>query len=201
MSEIEIGLRILEHLFGTRSLDDTLTIPAAGDPANDVSMYGALRKVFDENTVLYNDWLNGGRLDLILNIIAADVIETTAGKLQVKEVSITAAANAGITTVATVATQPCVIEGIVIHADAAQTVDMTSCAVEGGVGQVVEFIGVVNAVQANLDAADKQVGWTGIVRLGVGKIVYIDLQGTGATAVDLTVVITYRASADGGVLT
>lgn len=122
------------------------------------------------------------------------------GRAQILEVSITDAANAGVTTVATVGTGPCLIESVVIHADAAQTGDMTSCAVEGGVGQVVEFIGAADAIQANLDAADKQVGWTGAVRLAVGKTITIDLQGTGATAVDLTIVIKYRACADGGVL-
>ena len=118
------------------------------------------------------------------------------------EVPITAAANAGVTTVATVTDQPCQIESVVIHADAAQTGDMTTCAVEGGVNQVVEFIGVADATQANLDAADKQVGWTGAVRLAAGKLITIDLQGTGATAVDLTITIKYRATTSlGGYLT
>lgn len=77
MSEVEINQRILEILLGSRSLDDTITIPAAADPANDVSFYGALRKVFDENTVLYNDWLNGGRLDLILDTLALEATLAT----------------------------------------------------------------------------------------------------------------------------
>ncbi len=128
------------------------------------------------------------------------VAPTVMGRSQILEVPITAAANGGITTVATVTTQPCLIESVVIHADAAQTGDMTTCAVEGGVGQVVEFIGVGDATQANLDAADKQVAWTGAVRLAATKIIYIDLQGTGATAVDLTITIKYRAAVDGGYL-
>lgn len=119
---------------------------------------------------------------------------------RIEEFSITAAANAGITTVATVTEQPCLIESIVIHADAAQTGDMTSCAVEGGVNQVIEFIAAGVAVQADLDAADKQVAWTGAVRLAAGKIIYIDLQGTGATAVDLTITIKYRPCIDNGYL-
>ncbi|TSA56342.1 hypothetical protein D4R42_03780 [bacterium] len=72
MSEVKIAQRVLEILLGSRSLDDTITIPAAADPANDVSLYGALRKVFDENTVLYDDWLNGGRLDVILDTLALE---------------------------------------------------------------------------------------------------------------------------------
>ena len=92
------------------------------------------------------------------------------------------------------------IKSIVVHADAAQTADMTTCAIEGGVGQVVEFIGTTDAVQANLSAADEQVSWTGAVRLAAGKIIYIDLQGSGATAVNLTVSIEYMVCVDGGYL-
>jgi len=120
------------------------------------------------------------------------------GVTQVKEVSIVAAANAGVTTVGTITSHPCLIKSVVIHADAAQTADMTTCAVEGGTGQVVEFIGTGDAIQANLDAADKQVSWYGSVRLDATKTIAIDLQGTGATAVDLTVTIEYIACVDGG---
>jgi len=129
-----------------------------------------------------------------------EVADRIAGETQEIEVSVTAAANAGITTLATVITQPCLIESIVIHADAAQTGDMTSCAVEGGVGQVVTFIGAGDAIQANLSAADEQVAWVGAARLATGKIIYIDLQGTGVTPVDLTITIQYYSCVDGGYL-
>lgn len=122
------------------------------------------------------------------------------GRTQIIEVSVTAAANAGVTTVATVTSQPCLMKTAVIHADAAQTGDMTTCALEGGTGQVVEFIGVGTATQGNLDAADKQVSWTGAVRLAATKVISVDLQGTGATAVDLTIIIEYEACVDGGYL-
>ena len=158
--------------------------PAAAAPANGVSFAEALRAIYDDT-----------------NAIAADVVDTKEGKLQIFEKSITAAANAGGTTVATITTQPCIIEGVVIHADAGQTADMTSCAVEGGGSQVVEFIGTDVAIQANLDTADDQVSWTGLVRLAATKTTEIDLQGTGATATDLTVVVVYRACVDGGYLT
>ncbi len=136
--------------------------------------------------------------------VVRDVLTTggsrLAGAPQIIEVSITAAANAGITAVATITDQPCLIESIVVHADGIQTGDMTSCAIEGGVNQVVEFISAAVAVQAALDAADKQVAFTGAVRFAAGKIIYIDLQGTGATAVDLTITIKYRACVGGGYL-
>jgi len=123
-----------------------------------------------------------------------------AGVPQVIEVSVTSAANAGNITIATITDQPCVIDSIVIHADTAQTTDLTSCAVYGGAGKVVTFISDSDATQANLDAADKQVSWTGAVRLAAGKTIVMSLEGTGSTAVDLTVTITYHAAVDGGYL-
>jgi len=162
---------------------------------------------------LYDDWIDGGRLDLILDAILADTgtdgvvvnsrtnaYKRLAGVTQVIEVSVTSAANAGDVTIATVTDQPCVIDSIIIHADTAQTTDLTSCAVYGGAGKVVTFISDTDATQANLDAADKQVSWTGAVRLAAGKTIVMSLVGTGSTAVDLTVTITYHAAVDGGYL-
>jgi hypothetical protein len=77
---------------------------------------------------------------------------------------------------------------------------MTTCAVEGGASQVVTFISTTDATEANLNAIDKQVAWEGAVRLAVSKTITIDLQGTGDTAADLTVTITYHAAVDGGYL-
>ncbi|MBA7658968.1 hypothetical protein ES703_66931 [subsurface metagenome] len=132
--------------------------------------------------------------------IDADVDPKVMGRSQIFEKSITSAANVGDVTVATITTQPCQIESIVIHADAAQTGDMTSCGVFGGAGKVITFIAAADAVQANLDAEDKQVAWTGAVRLAATKTIVISLVGTGATAVDLTIIIKYRACVSGGYL-
>ena len=122
------------------------------------------------------------------------------GVTQIKEFSITAAANAGLTTVATITDQGCWIEGIVEHSDGATTTDLTSAAIKGGASQVVEFISAVVAIRVDIDAENKQVGWDGAVWLPAGATIVIDLQGTGATAVDLTVPIKYRSSVDGGYL-
>lgn len=194
------------------------------------SVVALAKQIVADTGELQTDWVNGGRLDLIVDELTTqgdtnegkiDTIDTVVdanqdfldgttatptayrrehGRTQIIEVSITAAANAGVTTVATVTTQPCLIKSTVIHADAAQTADMTSCALEGGVSQVVEFISAATAVQASLDAADKQVSATGTWRLAATKTIAIDLQGTGATAVDLTVTIEYEACVDGGYL-
>ena len=132
--------------------------------------------------------------------IPALVDSKVMGRAQIFEKSITSAANVGDVTVATITTQPCLIESIVIHADAAQHADMTSCGIFGGTGKVVTFIAAADALEADLDAADKQVAWQGAVRLAATKTIVISLVGTGATAVDLTITIKYRASVAGGYL-
>ena len=122
------------------------------------------------------------------------------GKASFFEKSIISAANAGDVTVATITDNPCQIESIVIHADAAQTADMTSCGVFGGASKVITFIAAADALQADLDAIDKQVAWTGAVRLAATKTIVISLAGTGVTAVDLTIVLKYRPTGAGGYL-
>lgn len=123
------------------------------------------------------------------------------GRLQVKEISVTALANAASdTTLGTVTAQPCVIESIVIHADTVQPAHLTTCPVHGGAAKVVTFIGVGDATQANLDAIDKQVAWTGAVRLAATKTIVMVHNGTGVDPLDLTVTITYHAAIDGGYL-
>lgn len=126
---------------------------------------------------------------------------TIKKELEFLEVLVTSAANAGADTLlATVMKQPLYIELVVIYADAAQTADLTSCPVYGGTGKVITFVGANNAIQANLDAADRQVSWTGAVRLAVGTTIVMEHNGTGATALDLTVLIGYRYQIAGGFL-
>lgn len=142
--------------------------------------------------------LYDGQLGLI------DAVNRRLGNTQVLEVSVTSAANAGDVTLATITAQPCIIDSIIIHADAGQTGDLTSCAIYGGAAKVLTFIDATDAIQANLNAADKQVGWSasnsGNVRLAATKTIVMTLAGTGATAVNLTVTIIYRSAVDGGYL-
>lgn len=197
---------------------------------------------------LQEDWLDGGRLDLILDIIAADTIyladgalpasptvnslarfiasggtalgtqlpaskslydglsggisavNRVAGKTQVFVKSITSAANAGDVTIATITTQPCIIDSIIIHADTAAQTDLTSAAISGGASKVITFIDATDAAKANIDAVDEQVAWTGAVRLAAAKTIVMSLVGGGATVVDLTVIITFHSEVDGGYL-
>ena len=134
-----------------------------------------------------------------------DAVKRKVGNTQVLEVSVTSAANAGDVTLATITTQPCIIDSIIVHADTGQTADLTSCAVYGGAAKVLTFIDNQDAIQANLNAADKQVAWSasnsGSVRLAATKTIIMTLAGTGATAVDQTVTIIYRSAVDGGYLT
>ena len=198
----------------------TITLAAGASAVNDfykgqiVTVYAGLGAGQARAIVAYNggtkiatvspSWATAPDATSFYIIIANGstvVAPTSVGNSQVLEVSITSAANAGDVTVATVTTQPCIIDSIIIHADAAQTADMTTCAITGGASKVITFIGTNDATQANLDAADKQVAWTGAVRLAATKTIVISLPGTGATAVDLTISITYHAALSGGYLT
>jgi len=126
--------------------------------------------------------------------------DTTAGKTQIKEVSVTSAANVGAVTLATITTQPCLIKSIVVHADTAAQTDLTSAPVTGGASSVVTFLSAADTAVANIDAVDEQVAWTGAVRLAATRTIVMTLAGGGATPVDLTVTIEYCACVDGGYL-
>lgn len=125
----------------------------------------------------------------------------SVGVTQIKEFSITAAANAGLTTIATVTTQPCLIKSIVLRSNGPTTSDLIDAAIQGGASQVITFIEAADAVQALLDAADKQGWWEGSVGLAAAKTITINLNvDGGATAVDFTIIIEYEACVDGGYL-
>jgi flagellin-like hook-associated protein FlgL len=125
---------------------------------------------------------------------------TVVGKCQIFTKNITSAANANAVTVATVTTQPCFIESIVLRSNGATTADLTSIAITGGASGVVTFLSAVEGVRANIAAADQQICWEGSVTLAATKTIVITLVGTGATAVDLQVDIKYRPIVAGGTL-
>ena len=152
----------------------------------------------DMYTLLYTDLL--GHATNGLANIAAQTEEKVAGRPQVFVKSITSAANAGDVTVATITTQPCIIDSIIIHADTAAQTDLTSAAISGGASKVVTFINATDAAKANIDAIDEQVSWTGAARLAATKTIVISLVGAGATVVDLSIIITFHSEVDGGYL-
>jgi hypothetical protein len=128
----------------------------------------------------------------------SDACNRQAGKTQIFTKNITAAANAGVTTVGTITTQSCLIKRIVLRANGVTTADLTSAAIEGGASQAVEFISAATAVTASINADDEQVAFSGAAVLDATKTITIDLQGTGATAVDLDVIVEYCAITAGG---
>lgn len=114
--------------------------------------------------------------------------------------SITVAANSAATTIFTVAgAQAIIVESVVLYAASAQTADLTSCNVTGGdTGDEVSFLRAIT--QAQLDDASKQAAWTGAAYLTLGDVILFDPTGTGATALDLKLAVTYHAVSDGGYL-
>jgi len=155
---------------------------------------------------LLGDFANSSLVSRLGNLqTEADKIETPsaacnrqAGKTQIFTKNITAAANAGVTTVGTITTQPCLIKRIVLRANGVTTANLTSAAIEGGASQVVEFISAATAVTASINADDEQVAFSGAAVLDATKTITIDLQGTGAAAVDLDVIVEYCATVAGG---
>ena len=128
-----------------------------------------------------------------------DAINSITGSEAYKMVDVTSAANAGYVTLGTVTTGACTIQSVVIHADAAAPtqVDLTSCAITGGDGDAndpVIFLDIKDAKKANVDSKYEQVAWTGEVYLPVGAKISMNLIGTGATAVDMTVAIRFMAT-------
>lgn len=139
-------------------------------------------------------------LEAKVDNIESQTEERGAGRPQVFVKSITSPANDGDVTVATITTQPCIIDSIIIHADTAVQTELTSAAISGGTSKVVTFINATDAAKANIDAIDEQVSWTGAVRLAATKTIVISLVGSGATAVDLSIIITFHSEVDGGYL-
>jgi len=136
----------------------------------------------------------------ILSQREQDAKSRAVGVTQILEVAITEALNSGDKTLATVTGQACLIKSMVIHSVTAAHADMTTCAVTGGAAKVIEFIAVADATEANLDAIDKQVAWTGAVRLPATKTIIMSLVGVGANAADMIVTIEYEACVAGGYL-
>ncbi len=123
------------------------------------------------------------------------------GRPQVKVVAVTANANAASdTTLGTANTQGVTIDSIIARAVAAQTANLTSCPIYGGVAKAITFIGPATATQADLDATDKQVRYMGAVDIATGKTLVMEHNGTGATPLNLSVTINYHANVDGGYL-
>jgi len=121
---------------------------------------------------------------------------------QIIQVPVTAPANAGDVVLATVTDQECSIGKVNVRSNGATTADLTNIGVYAGAGKVVTLIDSVTGARANIAAADQQVGNSplGGVVLSPTKTIVITLTGTGATPVNLTVTIEYKACVSGGYL-
>jgi len=120
--------------------------------------------------------------------------------LKVFEKAVTSAANAGAVTLATITNESLIIDSVIIYAAAAQTANLTSCAITGGTAGAVTFIDALTALGTTLSADDKQISWTGAVRLTPTETIVMTLVGTGAAATNMVVAITYHSTKSGGYL-
>ena len=133
----------------------------------------------------------------------AGLSPTRAGADQIVSADVLAAANTGDVLLFTGAVAPFFIDGCLIRSNGATTLNLTSAAVyiSGVTNHAQELIPAANATQAAL-AAEGNIafgqGGPGVVY--PGEIIEIDLQGSGATVVDLTVWCGGDAFEDGGML-
>ncbi len=163
-------------------------------------MLGWLKSIYDNLTTV--DTVVDTNQDLLDGTTATpNAYRREYGRPQVKVVAVTANANAASdTTLGTGNTAGVTIDSVIVRAVAAQTADLTSCPIYGGVGKVVTFIAPGTATQANLDATDKQVSWTGAVSIATGKTLVMEHNGTGVTPLNQSITINYHANTDGGYL-
>lgn len=177
----------------------TLAVPTANDSTNAYERDVIGNKTDTEVTAVGTTASIIAYIKGVLNQLVA--FKRQAGVNQVFQKAITSAANTnGLVTIATVTTAACLIKSIVVKAVTAVQTDLTSAAVKGGASQAITFISAVTAAKANITAIDQQVGWTGAVELAAAKTIVMDVQGSGATAVNLLVTIEYEAAVDTGYL-
>lgn len=152
-------------------------------------------------TILGTRWNSSGDLGTDIAAIVASTGAKAVGVTQVFQKSVTSAANTnGLVTLATITTAACLIKSIVVKAVTAVQTDLTSAAVKGGASQVITFLSATDAAVINITSIDQQVSWTGAVELAATKTIVMDVEGTGATAINLLVTIEFEACVDAGYL-
>jgi hypothetical protein len=167
---------------------------AALDGTAGVTLFAGLRNMY-------------GFLDTEIATIVTETSATVAGRMQTLTFNTTAAANAGDIVAFTASGGSMQIEACSIRSNIVSPAHMTTAglyAIDSGAGGAagaqVELIAVATATKANLDEDGEQVAWTGYVTIDATETVYLDLQGTGADAIDLTVKCNARGDADGATM-
>lgn len=130
----------------------------------------------------------------ILKKIYTAVLSISGGEahVQIAYVDVTSPANSGTDTTLLTADGDVMIESVIIQANASQTTDMDSCGVYGGTNNVLTLIDHKDGKRSNLNATNKQVGWSGYIHLSTGSTLVMEHAGSGTGALDITVSIIYR---------
>ena len=121
------------------------------------------------------------------------------GVRQIFDTSITASANVGSLTVATVNNEPVIVTSLVIYT-ATLNSDLESVVVEGGPNGNVKFVTGSASSGSNYQSTGSQVGYQGIARLESTETITLDLSGSSTSSVDLNMNVEYFAVNDNGSL-
>ena len=136
--------------------------------------------------------------DFDLPAVAAAISTLTLSVDRVVQIPLAEASDAGdvvlVLVDGSVLVEAIVVKTVTTHAN------LTSIAVTGGAGKVIEFISAISGAAANLDAVDKQVSWEGCVELGDSKNIIITFAGAGAGPVTMLATIRYRPCTIDGAL-
>jgi hypothetical protein len=176
--------------------------------------------LLDDATTLATVDTNVSSVETKVDAIQADLDNGTDGLTALKaaidastvkyfEASITSAANQGIVVLGSVTTQKVAIMSVCLRSEGNTTADLTSAAIQmgpsGNEDRTILLPAALDdstpfAVRANLDAASKQIGeyFNGGAVFNVGERIVVDLLGTGATAVSLTLIVGYRSVGTNG---
>ena len=118
------------------------------------------------------------------------------------EKQITSAANAGQIDIGTVGGGSVIANVIIMSSNGSTTSDLNYASITSGPASTptvsTHINGPSDGLKAYIDAQGKQVGWTGVTYLKAGDKIVMNLNGTGATAVDLDVVVRYVATTISG---
>ena len=178
----------------------------------DITLNANASKLFAieaDTNELQTDWVNDGRLDVLIDsIISAqiggvDASNRVAGRAQMFPKTMDLHNAAGIYDIATATTQAVLVESLVVSStlDLSDDAGFTGISIQSDNATPQIFISSVTGAKANLTEL-AQIAWTGAWYLGVGDKIRLTIIGDTAEVnpSNLVVTVKYRAVVNGGYL-
>lgn len=170
----------------------------------DRALYGDeidIADVLAKVQVLYDDWLNGGRLDLILDNIETQTEELVAGKLQIATTTEDLNQAEGTYDLLVGTTQAVVLEKLIIQMPTgAAGGALTSISIQTDDATPAVIINSTDGAVGNL-TSEAQLPWTGAKIISVGTKLQLTIAGGAHGSEYITTIMAQcRAVVAGGYL-